>query len=221
LAQFLYDWQTLIAGVLAVLAAWRTIRATTQSADREVKASKEQTAVAQKQIEASQRQFELEGPFLQPIIQSPGNIAQGLRLFSFTDHSTSPVSPVSLIATFNIRNVGRSPALLKSVAAQLDHWTEMVAEPRVDFLARYDVEPVIEPGKETYKPVSETLNIPIDRTAFESLRKDESHLFLYGEIAFSDLLGEDYVQTFCFAYNLQAERFVRWGGRYNKRARAP
>jgi hypothetical protein len=52
-AQFLYDWQTLIAGVLAVLAAWRTIRATVKSADREVAASQAQTAVAQKQIETT------------------------------------------------------------------------------------------------------------------------------------------------------------------------
>ena len=53
LPQFLYNWQTLIVGVSAVLAAWRTIRATTQSADREVKASQAQTAVAQKQIETT------------------------------------------------------------------------------------------------------------------------------------------------------------------------
>ncbi len=45
-------------------------------------------------------------------------------------------------------------------------------------------------------------------------------LFLYGEIAFSDLLGEDYVQTFCFAYSFDAKRFIRWAGRYNKRVRA-
>ena len=55
LPQFLYNWQTLIVGVSAVLAAWRTIRATTQSADREVKASQAQTAVAQKQIETTLR----------------------------------------------------------------------------------------------------------------------------------------------------------------------
>ena len=55
LPQFLYNWQTLIAGVLAVLAAWRTIRATTQSADREVKASQDQTAVARKEIETTVR----------------------------------------------------------------------------------------------------------------------------------------------------------------------
>jgi len=52
---WLDHWQTLIAGVLAVLAAWRTIRATVRSADREIEASQAQTAVAQKQIETTVR----------------------------------------------------------------------------------------------------------------------------------------------------------------------
>jgi hypothetical protein len=51
--RFLYDWQTLIAGVLAVLAAWRTIRATTKSADREVAASQAQTRATLKQTETT------------------------------------------------------------------------------------------------------------------------------------------------------------------------
>jgi hypothetical protein len=169
---------------------------------------------------AGERHFELEGPFLHPIIQHHSAIAEGLRVFSIYDHPTSAVAPVASGASFTIRNVGRSPALLKSVAAKLDHWTEMVEELRVDFLARYDVEPVVEPGDETKQVFTETVTIPIDRAAFESLTSGNSHLFLHGEIAFSDLLGEDYVQTFCFAYNFHAKRFVRWAGRYNKRARA-
>ena len=55
MAQFLYDWQTVIAGVLALLAAWLTIRATKRSADREIEASRAQIAVAQKQIETTVR----------------------------------------------------------------------------------------------------------------------------------------------------------------------
>jgi hypothetical protein len=54
-AQFFYDWQTLIAGLLALAAAWLTIRATKRSADREIAASQAQTAVAQKQIETTIR----------------------------------------------------------------------------------------------------------------------------------------------------------------------
>ena len=55
LPQFLYNWQTLIAGILAVLAAWRTIRATVELANREVEASQAQTAVAKQQIETTVR----------------------------------------------------------------------------------------------------------------------------------------------------------------------
>jgi hypothetical protein len=53
--QFLYDWQTLIAGILAIFAAAGTIWATIRSAGREIKASQAQTAVAQKQIETTVR----------------------------------------------------------------------------------------------------------------------------------------------------------------------
>jgi hypothetical protein len=54
-AKFLYDWQTLIAGVFAVGAAVVTIWATIRSANREIFASRAQTAVAQKQIETTLR----------------------------------------------------------------------------------------------------------------------------------------------------------------------
>ena len=168
--------------------------------------------------EAGQRQFELEGPFLHPVIH-PNAIMEGLWGFILYDHPTSHVAPVASEASFTIRNVGRSAALLKSVAAEMGHWTEML-EPRVDFLAQYDVEPVIEAGEETKETFVEKVTIPIDKAAFKSLKDGNSHLFLYGEIAFSDLLGVDYVQTFCFAYNFKAKQFVRWEGRYNRRARA-
>jgi hypothetical protein len=48
-------WQTVIAGSAALLAGWLTIRATKRSADREIEASQAQTAIAQKQIDATLR----------------------------------------------------------------------------------------------------------------------------------------------------------------------
>jgi hypothetical protein len=54
-AQFLYAWQTLAAGIVAVLAAVGTIWATIRSAGREIAASQAQTAVAQKQIDTTVR----------------------------------------------------------------------------------------------------------------------------------------------------------------------
>ena len=48
-------WQTLIAGVLAILAAVGTIWATIRSADREIAASQEQTGIAREQIATTLR----------------------------------------------------------------------------------------------------------------------------------------------------------------------
>ena len=59
-------------------------------------------------------------------------------------------------------------------------WSE---EPRI-YLARYDVEPVIEPGDETKQVFTATVTIPIDRAAFESLKSGNSHLFLHGRSLF-------------------------------------
>jgi hypothetical protein len=67
---------------------------------------------------ADERQFELEGPFLYPIIESHSAIAEGLKFFSIYDHPTSRVTPVASEAIFTIRNVGRSPALLNPSPAR-------------------------------------------------------------------------------------------------------
>jgi len=48
-----YEWQTLIAGVLAVIAALLTIRATNEAASLEISAAQEQTAASLKQTEVT------------------------------------------------------------------------------------------------------------------------------------------------------------------------
>jgi hypothetical protein len=53
--KLLYYWQTLAAGFLAVVAAAGTIWATISSANREITASKSQTAVAQEQVATALR----------------------------------------------------------------------------------------------------------------------------------------------------------------------
>lgn len=51
----LYDWQTLIAGFLAIVAAVGTIWATVHSANREIEATNRQISTAQKQIDIALR----------------------------------------------------------------------------------------------------------------------------------------------------------------------
>lgn len=111
------------------------------------------------------RQFELEGPFLYPIIQFGRRIEDQLIYFFMYDHPTSPVTPVAVEISFTIKNVGRSPALLRSVAAEIRHLEAMILEPKVDCSGehRHVLEPIIEPSQETRQPFTRTLQIPIEK----------------------------------------------------------
>jgi hypothetical protein len=135
------------------------------------------------------------------------------------DHPSSVVPVKSPTVSFAIKNVGRSTALLRSVAATVEHLTKMVAKPRVEFLANYAIEPIVDPQAETARQFTQQLIIPIDRDANDSITKGDSHIFLYGEIVFSDVLGTDYIQTFCLSYDRHAKRFVPLGSKYNRRTR--
>ncbi len=169
--------------------------------------------------EAGERQFQLEGPFLHPVFE-PNMFARNLKVRPIIpDQPAMQHAPIFPEVRFRIRNVGRSPALLASIAATLEHWTELPKQPRVDFLKSYAVEPVVDPGETTNETFTKRIVIPIDDVAFESLRVSGSRLFFYGESDFSDLLGNSYIETFCFAYDFNADRFVRWGSAYNKRTR--
>jgi type II secretory pathway pseudopilin PulG len=53
--QFLFEWQTLTAGILALIAAGITVWATDKAAKRQVKAAQEQTRVTQEQIDVMKR----------------------------------------------------------------------------------------------------------------------------------------------------------------------
>lgn len=166
--------------------------------------------------EAGERQYALEGPFLHPVIIS-NNIQKAFFGFVFYDHPTSPHEAAEPQVTFSLRNVGRSPALLRSVAAEMAHLSAMAPELRLDFLANYSVEPIIEVNAQSEQTFTHRTVIPITKEGHESIKMSQSHIFLYGEIAFADPTGRSFRQMFCFAYDYPSKAFVRWEDRYNKR----
>ena len=159
---------------------------------------------------------ERESPFLHPVIDSAAVDAAFSYLKRY-DHPTSPATPALPEASFAIRNLGRSPALLRSVAVDFAHLTKMVEQPGVDMLAIHNVEPIIDAGETTKRPFTKILTTVVDKTAFASIKSGNSHMFLYGEIVFSDVIGLTYTQKFCFAFDWETKSFVRWSAKYNER----
>jgi hypothetical protein len=135
------------------------------------------------------------------------------------DHENSPVGDARPNVTFVIKNYGRTPALLRSVSAQFDHLTEMVAEPHTNIFADHAVEPVLEAGQHTSRTFTKVVTVPISREAYRSIQAATSRLFLYGEVIFADIFGNDYTQTFCLAWDNSSKGFIPWSSRYNQRKR--
>lgn len=194
--------------------------AETQSKDMKDSIAAAQTAAnaAKKSADVTERALnDLESPFLYPV-ELGELIRDGFRDYKKSEYVDKPGTGVCPIVSFKIKNYGRALALLKSVAVQVEHWTEMVPEPRVNYLAQGAGEPVLEPNGVSGSYRTGMLN-PIDFIGIESIEVRKSHIFFYGEIEFSDLLGNDYVQTFCLVWHPQIGRFIPWRPKYNQRKR--
>jgi hypothetical protein len=170
----------------------------------------------EQQLNITTSTFSIEGPFLHPIIQG-NTIHEAFKYFIMYDHPTSPGTPVNPVVSFAIKNVGRSPALPRYIASTIELWTRAEPEPYYNFTPDYVIDPVIEAGTESKTTFSQMLKVEIDKASFELIRMEKRHLFLFGEIAFSDVSGTDYIQRFGFYYDFRSKMFVRAGAKYNGR----
>ena len=170
----------------------------------------------EQQLKITASALSVEGPFLHPIMQG-NTIHEAFKYFILFDHPTSPVDPVNPFVSFTIKNVGRSPALPRYVASTIELWTRGDPEPHYHLIPDYVVDQVIEAGTESKTIFSKMLRVTIDKGSFEWIRMEKRHLFLFGEIAFSDVSGADYIQSFGFYYDFSSKMFVRAGTKYNSR----
>ncbi|MGA7674664.1 MAG: hypothetical protein WCA78_06405 [Rhizomicrobium sp.] len=162
---------------------------------------------------------DLETPFLYPVIKS-GTFKEDFEPFVLYDNPASPDIFVTPTVSFKIKNYGRTPALLRSVAARFEYLTEMPAEPRTDVYADYAVEPVLEAAQETSTTIKKFTTVPVNKAAYKGLKDGDCHLFLYGEMIFADIFRADYTQTFCLAWDFRTKGFIPWASRYNQRKRS-
>jgi len=180
----------------------------------QLKIATDTAQAAQKSADIAERTLtELESPFLYPVIRADTVEAQfkGFVLYDATPGWAAPT------ITFTIKNFGRTPALVRSVAAEFDQLTEIAANAREGILEDLVVDPVLEPGKETERRFERTIASKVDLDAHKKIAAGQSMLWLYGKVLFSDIFGFEYVQHFSFVYLYPAKRFVPWGSNNRER----
>jgi hypothetical protein len=205
------------ATVLLFKAGERQIASSTEIAEAQRVDFLRSIEAAEKSATTAERALtDLETPFLYPMIKSE---SIGADLLYFGQHPELTPFTANPGVTFTIKNFGRTPAIIRSVAAYLDHWSVMPNNPDTTRFADYAVQPILEPGKETDKTFEKKTTIPIDGKAVTSIRSARSSIWFHGEVVFSDIFGAVYTQTFCFAYFMGSNSFIPFTGTHNKRTR--
>ena len=153
----------------------------------------------------------LEGPFIFPVIISTDIVDRFHPLMLYGETTSGSASPT---VAFAFKNYGRTPAILRSVAFEVGHWTAMPERPRVDFLARPTASYVL-PTDETTDTFERTIPAPIDNEAFRSISKSESFIFFFGEVVYVDIFENGCTMHFGLRWDYGGRRFVPLGEKYN------
>ena len=167
---------------------------------------------------AVHQEDEREGPFIYPVVvNNPYRDAFATRLRY--DNPASPWGPYKAAIGFQLKNFGRSPALLQFVMGELVHLPAVPVE--LPFTSTIDtrVAPVLEPGTSTPRVYQADLRTPLDKDAAGEIIANKSFLFFIGRINFVSVNGIGYDQKFCLAYDHASASFISRGPHHNKRSR--
>jgi len=217
-------WTAIFTGLLVIVGVvqaglflWqlRLIRDSLSDAKTAADAAKKSADTAERTL------TDLEAPFLFPVI--PTGTAEGIDMsfgnFRRYDHPTSVVQPVRPRASILIHNFGRSPAILRSVSISMDHWAVMPDNPIARTHSGAGIEPMLEAGSRTVRPIQTSVGQPIDRDAFRRIENGTARIFLYGQITFADVFGTDHIQAYCLAWDARSKAFIPWEAKFNRRKR--
>jgi hypothetical protein len=171
--------------------------------------------------DAAQRTLnELESPFIYPV-KVIIEWGQEIQYFDRYPNPTSGGAPGRPKATFRLQNFGRAPAILRSVGVGFERLSTMVESPRANHLSDAVTESVLQRDAITERPFSKVLQNELTREDYANLKEGHSYLYIYGEVAFSDVGGIEYLQTFALAWDFKRKAFIPLDARYNKRLREP
>lgn len=159
---------------------------------------------------------DLEVPFIYPVITTSDITHQINRVSRALGEEKAFGHPS---AKFKLTNFGRTPAWLQYVSASFEHLTMMHEKPRLDVYADYVVDAVLASNSATTKEFSKKVGNPISEEAAESIKATNSWLFLYGEVKYADIFGDDWLQPFCLAWHPDRKGFLPWGVERNRRVK--
>jgi hypothetical protein len=174
---------TALLALVSVLQVWLLYRGDT-TARTSADAARRSAEVAERTLAG------LETPYLYPII-TDHNVSRALQLEDA--YPSGGTNGRQVEVWFRIKNYGRSPALIRTVAPMVLITNDLVIMQIIDIFGDHASEPVLEPAKVSVTHFKQSDSITKDELA--SLKDAAYRLFFVGEIGYFDIFGNAYRQS--------------------------
>jgi hypothetical protein len=106
----------------------------------------------------------------------------------------------NLVIEFSIENQGKTPAIIKSVSAQIFHYKTLPDEPGYGAPLDLPKNRYLAPGKETDPSIMIDMLSPTYNTV-GMLMRGESALWFYGRVTYYDIFGGCHEHRFCWRFS--------------------
>jgi hypothetical protein len=106
----------------------------------------------------------------------------------------------SLVVDFSIENQGKTPAIIKTVSAQIFHYKVLPDEPGYGAPLELPKNRYLGAGKEVDPPIMVPMLAPTYGVV-GGLMRAESGVWFYGRVTYDDIFGDGHEHCFCWRYS--------------------
>jgi hypothetical protein len=116
-----------------------------------------------------------------------------------SDEATTPKERV--FVQYSLKNYGRTPAVLKEISHELQHWSRLPEELKYFPIPAMPKEVAVVAGASS-ESLQCTLAVPLTVEAATSIRRSDSYLWLYGRVVYEDAFARERELRFLYRYRI-------------------
>jgi hypothetical protein len=116
-----------------------------------------------------------------------------------SDEATTPKERV--FVQYVLKNYGRTPAVLKEISHELQHWRSLPEELKYFPIPAMPKEVAVVAGASS-ESLQCTLAVPLTVEAATSIRRSDSYLWFYGRVVYEDAFAREREHRFLYRYRI-------------------
>jgi hypothetical protein len=129
------------------------------------------------------------------------NIAHVLTELGAREPSGDEAPKERVFVQYVLKNYGRTPAVLKEISHELQHWRSLPEELKYFPIPAMPKEVAVVAGASS-ESLQCTLSVPLTVEAATSIRRSDSYLWFYGRVVYEDAFAREREHRFLYRYRI-------------------